>query len=212
MHPSIVRLESVESTNFYCEALDLATVGDFTCFWAMEQTAGVGQRGSTWVSAPGMNLTFSLVLKPTFLDAAAQFKLTQTLSLGVADFLDGLSLPQQVAIKWPNDIYVGDRKICGILVSNRIMHNRLSHSICGMGMNVNQTSFPSWVPNPVSLAMLTNHHHSLESTLDAMLRSIAHRYDDLRQGIGMDEEYHRRLLRFGTEASYICHGETCAPQ
>ena len=83
----IVRFDSLESTNKYCEALDLAEVGDFTCYWALEQTAGIGQRGNHWEAAPGMNLTVSLVLHPAFLPADRQFKLTQALSLALSDFL-----------------------------------------------------------------------------------------------------------------------------
>ena len=82
----IVKLDSTESTNRYCEALDLAEVEDFTCYWALEQTAGIGQRGNHWEAEPGMNLTFSLVLHPTFLPADRQFKLTKALSLALVDF------------------------------------------------------------------------------------------------------------------------------
>ena len=84
---NIQKLDSTESTNKYCEALDLAEVEDFTCYWALEQTAGIGQRGNHWHSAPGQNLTFSLVLHPAFLPAARQFRLTQALSLALVDQL-----------------------------------------------------------------------------------------------------------------------------
>ena len=83
----IVRFDSLESTNKYCEALDLAEVEDFTCYWALAQTAGIGQQGNHWEAEPGKNLTFSLVLHPTFLPADRQVKLTEALSLGVVDFL-----------------------------------------------------------------------------------------------------------------------------
>ena len=87
---TIVKLASVASTNKYCEVLDLAEVEDFTCYWALEQTAGIGQRGNHWEAAPGKNLTFSLVLHPTFLPADRQFKLTQALSLALCDCLKDL--------------------------------------------------------------------------------------------------------------------------
>ena len=83
----IIRFDSLESTNKYCEALDLAEVEDFTCYWALEQTAGIGQRGNHWEAEAGRNLTFSLVLHPTFLPADRQFKLTEALSLALSDFL-----------------------------------------------------------------------------------------------------------------------------
>ena len=102
----IVKFDSLESTNKYCEALDLAQVEDFTCYWALEQTAGIGQRGNHWEAAPGQNLTFSLVLHPTFLPADRQFKLTEALSLALVDFLSLFDPPFSTSIKWPNDIYV----------------------------------------------------------------------------------------------------------
>ena len=108
----IVKFDSLESTNKYCEALDLMQVEDFTCYWAMKQTDGIGQRGNHWEAAPGSNLTFSLVLHPTFLPADRQFRLTEALSLAIVDFMDTIdSLNSIVKIKWPNDIYVGRKKM-----------------------------------------------------------------------------------------------------
>lgn len=104
--------DSLESTNKYCELLDLTAVGEFTVVCAREQTAGIGQWGNVWHSEPGKNLTFSLVLKPTFLPFEQQYMLTKAVSLGVVDCLIPL-LPegQEVSIKWPNDIYIGMRKV-----------------------------------------------------------------------------------------------------
>ena len=117
----IEKFDSLESTNKYCEALDLAQVEDFTCYWALAQTAGIGQRGNHWEAEPDKNLTFSLILHPAFLPADQQFKLTEALSLALVDFLS-FFLPASQAlstdksnhitaknfhfsIKWPNDIY-----------------------------------------------------------------------------------------------------------
>ena len=97
----INKFDTLESTNKHCEALDLEMVEDFTCFWALEQTDGIGQRGNHWESAAGQNLTFSLVLKPTFLAAERQFLLTQALSLAVTDFLMAFPLPYPVYINGP---------------------------------------------------------------------------------------------------------------
>ena len=90
IHP----FDSLESTNKYCEALDLAEVEDFTCYWALAQTAGIGQRGNHWHASPGKNLTFSLVLHPSFLPADRQFKLTEALSLALVDLLSTLHFHQ----------------------------------------------------------------------------------------------------------------------
>ncbi len=203
----IEKFDSLESTNKYCEALDLAQVEDFTCYWALEQTAGIGQRGNHWESAPGQNLTFSLVLHPTFLPADRQFKLTQALSLALVDFLSIFNIRFSISIKWPNDIYVAGRKICGTLVSTRLMGNVIASAICGIGLNINQTEFPDWVPNPTSLSLLTGQRYELESLLRQLLSCIEKRYHDLRSGIDPEPEYLELLLNLGVSARYKYNGE-----
>lgn len=205
--------DSLESTNKYCELLDPATVGEFTVICAREQTAGIGQRGNHWHSAPGVNLTFSLVLKPVFLSAENQYKLTKTVSLGIADWLDEV-LPQRqrVYIKWPNDIYVGGRKICGVLVSNRLQGNRLASSIVGVGLNVNQTVFPDWVPNPTSVGLVTGKKLELRKALTDVVENITARYRQLQDSElngtdTIDSEYLSLLLNLGKESTYLCHGK-----
>lgn len=198
----IVRFDSLESTNKYCEALDLAEVEDFTCYWALAQIAGIGQRGNHWEAEPGQNLTFSLVLHPTFLPADHQFKLTEALSLGVVDFLKDFKDSKDL-IKWPNDIYVAGRKICGILVSTRLVGNTIATAICGIGLNVNQRDFPDWVPNPTSLALLTGNEYALEPLLRQLLACIEKRYKSLETGIDPEPEYLAHLLNLGSRARYI---------
>lgn len=198
----IEKFDSLESTNKYCEALDLAQVEDFTCYWALEQTAGIGQRGNHWESASGQNLTFSLVLHPTFLPAERQFKLTQTLALALCDFLSNFELPNSIFIKWPNDIYADGRKICGTLVSARLSGNAISSAVCGIGLNINQCEFPDWVPNPTSLSLLTGANYDLEPLLKQLLQCIETRYNLLKTGAGLEQEYLARLLNLGVTARY----------
>lgn len=200
----IHRLASVPSTNRYCEALDLAEVEDFTCYWALAQTAGIGQRGNHWEAEPGKNLTFSLVLHPTFLPADRQFKFTEALSLALCDCLKGL---RDLKVKWPNDIYVGKRKICGTLVSTRLQGAQIASAICGIGLNVNQTVFPDWVPNPTSMALLTGEEYDLEPLLKKLLACIEKRYNDLKNGIDPEPEYLAHLLNINVTARYIYNEE-----
>lgn len=201
----IEKFDSLESTNKYCEALDLAEVEDFTCYWALEQTAGIGQRGNHWEAEAGRNLTFSLVLHPTFLPADRQFKLTEALSLALSDFLSVFKFQFSIRIKWPNDIYVGGKKICGTLVSTRLQGDRIASAVCGIGLNVNQTAFPDWVPNPTSLALLTGMEYDLAPLLERLLACIEKRYSDLKAGVDPEPEYLRHLLHLGIEADYIIH-------
>ena len=205
----IVRLDSVESTNKYCEVLDLAEVEDFTCYWALEQTAGIGQRGNHWHSAAGENLTFSLVIKPVWLAAARQFMLTQALSLAIVDFLSPLGSHLSPCIKWPNDIYVGRKKICGTLITSHLspFTSHLSSCICGIGLNVNETDFPDWVPNPTSLGLLTGETYDLAEVLHTLLACIEHRYNALRDGADISAEYLGLLLGRGEQRRYTYLGQ-----
>lgn len=223
--------DSLESTNNYCKLLDLNTVEEFTVICARSQTAGIGQQGNHWTSEPGKNLTFSLILRPTFLRAADQYSLTMAIALAIADSLDLLiSNPKndqfapsgRIQIKWPNDIYVGTpseqhyRKICGILVTNQLSGSHIATSICGIGLNVNQTCFPAWVPNPTSLLLEASVPPSptpfaIDTVLDTVLDCILHRYRQLSLHDGPDAiktDYLSRLYRLGQEASYFYNGKT----
>lgn len=211
---TIHSFDSLESTNKYCEALDLAEVEDFTCYWALEQTAGIGQRGNHWHSAPGQNLTFSLVLHPAFLPAARQFCLTQALSLGIKDFIESIVSIDPIvtiaSIKWPNDIYVDGHKICGTLVSTRLQGNAIASAVCGIGLNVNEREFPSWVPHPTSLGLLTRQNYALEPLLRQLLACIEKRYNDLKTGIDPEPEYLAHLMNLHVPARYIYNKEEIA--
>ena len=208
----IQQFDSLASTNQYCELLNLPEVEEFTVIVARSQTAGIGQRGNHWEAEPGKNLTFSLVLKPAFLPVADQYQLTQAVSLAVADWLTPL-VPQgasRVRIKWPNDIYVDDNKICGMLITNRVTGDRLSASIVGIGLNVNQRVFPDWVPNPTSLSLLTGREWPLEELLAGLLAAIQARYEELRREPPgtLDAPYLARLLRRGEKATYLYQSQT----
>lgn len=199
-----------------------------TLVLAERQTAGRGQRGNRWSSAPGENLTFSVVLHPDFLPVHRQFYLSKAVCLALADtltdFLDGTAQssretgpkenndaapnkgkePGGVFIKWPNDIYVGARKIVGILIENDLSGETLSRSIVGIGINVNQTRFPAELPNPTSLALETGSAHELTGVLGAFYRHLSHRYDQLGRGAleEIDRDYLGKIFRLGTESRF----------
>lgn len=208
----IIEFEELESTNGYCGELDLKGVDEFTTVWAHRQTAGRGQRGNRWESEGGKNLTFSVVLHPTFLPAARQYELTKALSLGVSDWvaeeLGGER--ERVAIKWPNDVYVEGRKICGMLIENKI-GERYETAVCGIGVNVNQTEFGKGAPNATSLKLLTGKEYELRGLLEGLLESLRRRYEELaissqRTADGIEGEYLGRLMNLGKECGYIYKG------
>jgi BirA family biotin operon repressor/biotin-[acetyl-CoA-carboxylase] ligase len=149
-NPDIIWLDVAESSNDEArraiDSLDNLSVVAVRC-----QTKGRGQRTNTWETAPGQNLTFSVVLKDFEILPKEQIAISQITALSVVDFLRMHGIESN--IKLPNDIYVGNKKICGILIENSVCSNRLRWSIVGIGINVNQTTFPSSLPNPTSILL-----------------------------------------------------------
>lgn len=173
-----VDLEEVESTNTWLrERLEL---GSGTVVRARRQSRGRGQRGNSWESEDGMNITMSMAYRPLSVAAAEQFALSRAVSLGIVDFLrrhvDG-----EVRIKWPNDIYVGDRKICGILIENTISGRSISRSVIGVGLNVNQRQFLSDAPNPVSIWQLTGRVSDVVALSAELAGDIVRRLEQMEQ-------------------------------
>ena len=161
----ILWLKLTDSTNDEARRR-LDALDNLSVLAAETQTAGRGQGDHTWTSAPGQNLTFTLVLKfpPCAPLATSEILLiTQAVTGGIRRYL--LSKGVESRIKWPNDIYVGDRKICGILIENILDGKQVSSSMIGIGLNLNQDRFPADLPNPVSLRQLTGRTYDLRTEL-----------------------------------------------
>lgn len=195
------------------------TAEDMTVWCAEYQTEGRGQRGNRWESGKGENLMFSILFKPRGLRAADQYVLSQVCAVGVAGFLEEKGL--KASVKWPNDVYVGDRKICGMLIENTLSGDRLSVSVAGIGLNINQRVFPDSLPNPTSLVLelvaaglASGETVSLRPALESVLGHIFRLYGCLEKDgevPGLEEEYVSRLYRLGEEAwfeetEYYTHG------
>lgn len=144
------------------------------------QTAGRGQRGNTWMAEPHQNLTFSVILKPSFLPVKDQFLLTVITALAVYDYLINKDCGDSVRVKWPNDLMVADKKIGGILIENQLQGSYLSSSVLGIGLNINQNAFS--LPMATSLRQLTNTTFNLPVELSLLLSSLEAHYLLLRQG------------------------------
>jgi BirA family transcriptional regulator, biotin operon repressor / biotin---[acetyl-CoA-carboxylase] ligase len=180
----IVRIQLTDSTNNYANRqIRVNSIQEGTVFLTYDQTSGRGQMKNTWESETGKNLTFSMVLYPEFLEIRHQFMLSKVVALGIYSAIN--KYVGQLKIKWPNDIYVGNRKLGGILIENSIMSGLLKTSVVGIGLNVNQTVFTSSAPNPVSLQLLTNQHYDCEEILTDIITGIDYYYNLLKQG---DEE------------------------
>lgn len=167
------------------------------------QTAGRGQRGNKWEAEPGANLTFSIVLRPQSQPARTQYMLSMAMAIAICDVLQDMLPDRQVRIKWPNDIYVGDRKISGTIIECSVGADAMvQRAIAGIGINVNQTVFVSDAPNPVSLAQLTGRHYELEPLLQTLASAIIAAVDSLSQQTSLTPnpspltlEYFNRMWR-----------------
>lgn len=170
------------------------------------QTAGRGQRGNKWSSAAGQNLMFSVVLDTSFLKVTEQFLLLQTVALALADTFAEYGIDAR--IKWTNDIYIGDRKITGVLIDHSIKDGMLARSGVGIGINVNQTEFEDWLPNPTSMALETGREQDRREVLDKFYGALTRRYGLLKNG-GRDEirnQYHDKIYRLDTPAPFTVPG------
>ena len=141
------------------------------------QTAGKGQMGNKWESEEGKNLIFSIILYPSMILPSEQFLISMAISLGINDYLSRHT--DKCKIKWPNDIYVKDDKIAGILIENSILGNTIENTIAGIGLNINQDRFISDAPNPVSLSLLTGKKFNLNTCLDQLATDLDKRYKQL---------------------------------
>ena len=192
----IIWLDSAKSTNSELR-MRLGELDNLSVISAVEQTAGRGQGSHTWYSSPRTNLTFSILYRfpedgQGLLKVADMLLVTQITTLGIREYL--LSKGITAGIKWPNDIWVGDRKICGILIENILDGDRIEASIVGIGLDVNEETWPEELPNPVSMKQLTGIHYELVSELEELCASISKRYFQ-----SMDEEGRKSLEKEFTE-------------
>ena len=170
--------------------------------WAERQTAGRGQRGHTWQSNEGENLTFTALLEPTFLPPSEQFSLLQVVALAMADMLSEYGI--EAKIKWTNDIYVGDSKLVGILMEHKLQGVAIGRTIAGIGLNVNQTEFDPELPNPTSMRLIAGREFDRKEVLERIALHLKNRYEMLRRGEikQLHLDYHQRLYRLGEEHTY----------
>lgn len=176
-----IQLSETDSTNNYArELLRDSRPPEGTLITAVKQTAGRGQAGTTWQAEAGKNLTLSFIFYPEFLDASQQFFLNMAVSLAVKDFCESVT-GEECKIKWPNDIYCGDKKLGGILIENTIHGSSLSSSIVGIGLNVNQQEFDPALPNPASFYQLTGKEFPLQLCTEQLCGFMEKYYLQLRQ-------------------------------
>jgi BirA family transcriptional regulator, biotin operon repressor / biotin---[acetyl-CoA-carboxylase] ligase len=194
--PQFEWLDRVDSTNSYCMRMANNGKPEGYAVASFYQEQGRGQRGNSWESEEGKNLTFSLLLRPTFIKVEEQFLLSKVIALSICNWIQ---LQGKIAaIKWPNDIYVGDKKVAGILIENSFSSPVLEVSVVGIGLNLNQTNFTSDIPNPTSMMLLTDIQFRPEIVLSELVASIQTRYHQLKHGRKemLSDDYLKSLYKF----------------
>lgn len=204
----IKRLNVVDSTNRYIrdEADALWNVGggnDMVAVVASHQTTGRGQRGNVWASEKGCNLLLSVLLRPgTSLEVSNQFLLSQTVAVAIHSAMKRHGIDTRV--KWPNDIYVGNRKLAGILVELDYSGSFIEQAIVGIGLNVNQSKFPEMDRVPVSMKMLLGRELSVDDVLAEILDTFNNFYRKMRiDGEEIAVMYNELLLGLGEQRKFI---------
>lgn len=211
---NLLKVEETNSTNSWARLHQNDCDLPFFVY-CFKQTAGRGQRGNSWESEPGKNLTGSFVFHPDNFPAARQFLISETVALSVVILLEEFGISAKV--KWPNDIYVGDKKICGILVEHMVTGQLLSLTIAGLGININQDKFLSSAPNPVSMKLLTGQTYDIDliaSRLSLILTDYLNRMDNpgfihsefmakLWRNDGKFHRFHDKNREVGIEARIV---------
>ncbi len=206
---NIIHLNIIDSTNDEAQrriSQDRESKEDFV-IRADFQTDGRGQRGNIWESESSKNLMFSYVFHPKELMVTNQFLLSQATAAAVAEYFETRHIPN-VSIKWPNDIYSGMQKICGMLIENAVSGKYIRSSILGIGINVNQGTFPENLPNPVSMKIITGEEYNLDQELDVFLEILQKHLAHIQNGETdiLRQNYMSRLLGLDKTLVYNSRG------
>lgn len=210
----IIHFDEINSTNVYLydkiseknDISDTVVVADY-------QTAGRGMDKNHWESEKGKNLLFSIALNVNFLEAENQFKISQAVSVAIVETLQKIIGSDEFYIKWPNDIYFGDKKLAGMLIQNTIEGRMMGTSIIGIGLNVNQIEFSKEIPNPISLKIISRENYYIENLLNILVDSIKSGVESLRfeeNQIEINKKYISKSYRYNQWADYFYHNQVKA--
>jgi BirA family transcriptional regulator, biotin operon repressor / biotin---[acetyl-CoA-carboxylase] ligase len=177
----IIRLKSVGSTNNFAASLPVSDAPEGTVVIANEQTEGKGQLNRSWYAEAGLNLTATVVLRPHSLSLKDGFVLNKAIALAVANTIKCILDDIDIAIKWPNDIFVNNRKMAGILTENTIRGGQFVSYLAGIGINVNQKGFPTDSGNPISMVQVLGTYTEIENVLAELCKQIEVFYLQIRQ-------------------------------
>ncbi len=200
-----LNFDTLGSTNEY--AMDLlakSKPSEGTVISALHQTAGRGQYGSRWQSEAGKAITLSVIFYPIFLNIREQFNLNIAIALAVYDCLRENCDMVDLSVKWPNDIYVGNRKLGGILIQNTLSGGKIAASVVGIGLNLNQQQFPDDLPNPTSVWLETNIEYERDVIISELCMHLEANYLALKAGkvTELRRRYYEALYNFQIPAQY----------
>lgn len=169
----ITILPTIDSTNIYAmQQVHAHMAKDGQVYFALEQTAGRGQRGKQWLSAPGTNIMMSMVFDVDGLPHERQFTFNMAMALACYDYYKSVA-GDEVSVKWPNDIYWRDRKAGGILIENLVRGAHWTWTVIGIGLNINQTHFSNEAGNPVSLKQITGKDWDVKTMQKKLAASLS---------------------------------------
>lgn len=210
-------IERTDSTNNYLKReiqrreAENKKIAEFSSIYTDEQTHGRGLATNRWESEKGKNLLVSFYFQPP-LPASDQFVFNQFFSLSIKKLLQHYNIPD-VKVKWSNDIYVQNHKVAGILIEHFLEGDKISKTIAGVGININQTQFSPSLPNPTSFKIVTGKEYEIRNVLEQLLAILEIEYDILRKGnfTYFQENYLKSMYRFNEKAKYLIDEEekTC---
>lgn len=202
-------LEQVGSTNETIkEMVQGESIEEGFTIYTLNQMSGRGQQGREWVNSPGESLALSVFLKPTFLEVSRAYGLSIAVAVAVREFLEN-NFNLQAKIKWPNDIYVSDKKVSGILIENQILGNSIGQSILGIGINFNQEAFPDVLSRATSIKMLTGKKQSILVHLGQLTQMLDTAYNQLQSGEieHLSERYVTHMYGLNSQRKFIIDDE-----
>jgi BirA family biotin operon repressor/biotin-[acetyl-CoA-carboxylase] ligase len=208
----IQEIRSLGSTNDYLFGMTAdGDVKEGKIIIARNQLKGKGTANNKWESEAGKNLTFSILIKPDFISPDNQFVITQIVSLALINSLSDFLDRDKLKIKWPNDIYYSDGKLAGILIQNIIKASKISCSVIGIGLNINQDRFLSDAPNPISMTQITQKTYDLNNVFTKVLKSIDENYSRLMlfpKTKWLEKSYLDNMFRFNTLSEFVENSKT----
>lgn len=206
MDNQYIYLSSIDSTNtFATEWVSKSKPSSISCIYTYNQTDGKGQFGRKWESASGKNVSCSIVIPFKDLSIKHQILLNMSIALRIRAYLAAISRAECL-IKWPNDIYVNNQKIAGLLIQNILAAKQISYCIIGVGININQERFHSNIPNPISLKQITNKDWDLLELIHGLKRQLNIKSEEIVGNYNIIDQYNKHLYRIGEESRFVSQG------